>query len=51
MSDVDLIVTPTRSSRCLGPGPRRPGRILWDELTTAKVTAIPVLAELRKEAE
>jgi 5-formyltetrahydrofolate cyclo-ligase len=39
---VDLIVTPDEIITCSPP--RRPAGILWDHLTTDKITAIPALA-------
>lgn len=44
---LDLIVTPDDVIEVEGPRSRGPGRILWADLTAAKVAAIPVLAELR----
>lgn len=44
---VDLIVTPHDVVEVERPCPRRPGRIVWDELTDAKIAAIPMLQRLR----
>lgn len=44
---VDLIVTPERVIDCRPRrGPRPPGKIRWDELTEAKIAAIPLLGRL-----
>ena len=44
---VDLIITPERVIDCRGRRRSRSGmRIWWDELTEAKITAIPLLAAL-----
>lgn len=48
---LDLIVTPHEVIEVVGQESRRPGRILWEDLTPDKVAAIPVLAELRSRAE
>jgi 5-formyltetrahydrofolate cyclo-ligase len=48
---VDLIVTPDEVIEVERPEPRRRGRILWDDLTAAKIAAIPVLTELRRTPE
>ena len=45
---VDLIVTPERVIDCRpGRPPREPASIRWDELTGAKIAAIPLLGALR----
>jgi 5-formyltetrahydrofolate cyclo-ligase len=44
---VDLIVTPDEVIELERSRPRRPGRILWDELTEAKLASIPLLQQLR----
>jgi 5-formyltetrahydrofolate cyclo-ligase len=46
---VDLIVTPDRVIDCRRrrPGPRPPTGICWDDLTEAKIAAIPLLAAQR----
>jgi 5-formyltetrahydrofolate cyclo-ligase len=45
---VDLIVTPERVIDCRGrPGPRAAASIIWDDLTEAKIAAIPLLAAHR----
>ncbi len=45
---LDLVVTPERVIDCRADrgGRRPPGRLRWDELTTEKVDAIPVLRSL-----
>lgn len=43
---VDLIVTPDEVITC--EGRRRPGGIVWEDLTAEKVGAIPVLGELSR---
>ncbi len=48
---LDLIVTPDEVIEVVGQEPQRPGCIVWDDLTTDKVAAIPVLAELRRYTE
>jgi 5-formyltetrahydrofolate cyclo-ligase len=48
---VDLIVTPDDVIEVARSGPRAPGRIVWDELTDAKLAAIPILQRLRREAD
>ncbi len=45
-----LVVTPTRTLEVAASGPVAPA-IRWDQLTDAKVEAIPVLARLRAEAQ
>jgi 5-formyltetrahydrofolate cyclo-ligase len=48
---VDFVITPDRVIDCRGlTGPRPPARIWWDDLTEAKVAAIPLLAALRRRA-
>jgi 5-formyltetrahydrofolate cyclo-ligase len=42
---VDLIVTPDDVIEC--PDRRRPGGIVWDDLTPEKIEAIPILAARR----
>ena len=44
---VDVIVTPDRVVEVSRDGPRPVGEIRWEELTEAKVAAIPVLGRLR----
>ena len=47
---VDLIVTPERIIDCRGRrGPRPSGGIRWQELTEAKIAAIPLLAAVRRK--
>jgi 5-formyltetrahydrofolate cyclo-ligase len=47
---LDLIVTPERVIDCRAVrGPRPPARIRWDELTEAKIGAIPLLRALRQD--
>ncbi len=48
---LDLIITPDAVIEVEGSRSRSPGRILWEDLTPAKIAAIPVLAELRNTAE
>jgi 5-formyltetrahydrofolate cyclo-ligase len=43
---VDLVVTPDRVLQIDRRGPRPVGRIRWEELTEAKVAAIPLLQRL-----
>jgi 5-formyltetrahydrofolate cyclo-ligase len=43
---VDVIVTPDEMIRC--GNRRRPRGLLWDDLTTEKIAAIPVLAALQR---
>jgi 5-formyltetrahydrofolate cyclo-ligase len=47
---VDVIVTPDRVVEVPRDGPRPVGEIRWEELTEAKVSAIPVLGRLRGRA-
>jgi 5-formyltetrahydrofolate cyclo-ligase len=49
---LDLVVTPTEVIRCRNRSGRnpRPG-IRWDELTSEKIEAIPLLARLRPSAD
>jgi 5-formyltetrahydrofolate cyclo-ligase len=47
---LDLIVTPERVIRCRS-GRRRTTSIRWDELTEEKITAIPVLAEYKRQPD
>jgi 5-formyltetrahydrofolate cyclo-ligase len=47
---VDLIVTPEGVHEVARSGPRPPGRIVWDELSEAKIAAIPILRQLRNAA-
>ncbi len=42
---VDYIVTPDTVIRC--PNRRRPRGLVWDDLTSEKIAAIPVLAQRR----
>ncbi|NIJ14631.1 hypothetical protein FHU38_005032 [Saccharomonospora amisosensis] len=45
---VDIVVTPTTVIRC--DEPRRPHGLLWDDLPTDKIAAIPALAaRLRRQ--
>lgn len=44
---LDLIVTPTRVLRVRRRGPRRQGRIRWEELTDDRIGEIPLLQKLR----
>jgi 5-formyltetrahydrofolate cyclo-ligase len=44
---VDLIVTPDRVLQVDRAGMRPPGRVRWEELTDAKIAAIPILGRLR----
>jgi 5-formyltetrahydrofolate cyclo-ligase len=45
---LDLVVTPTRVIDCRAGRPARGlARVRWDELTEAKIAAIPLLAEQR----
>ena len=49
---LDLVVTPERIIDCRqrgGPRARGVPRVRWEELTEEKITAIPLLAELRPE--
>ncbi|WP_312030369.1 5-formyltetrahydrofolate cyclo-ligase [Actinomycetospora sp. TBRC 11914] len=46
---LDLIVTAERTITC-SRAPRHPARVVWDELTEAKIAAIPLLAALRDDA-
>ncbi len=48
---VDLIVTPDEVVEVPRPGARPPARIVWDELTDAKLAAIPILQRLRSNQE
>lgn len=48
---VDLIVTPEGVIEVERSGQRRPGRIVWDELTDAKLAAIPMLQRLRSSSD
>jgi 5-formyltetrahydrofolate cyclo-ligase len=45
---LDLIVTAERTITC-SRAPRHPARVVWDELTEAKIAAIPLLAALRDD--
>ncbi|MEX2487129.1 MAG: 5-formyltetrahydrofolate cyclo-ligase [Nitriliruptoraceae bacterium] len=44
---VDVIVTPTAVIRVPRPADWRPARVRWDELTAAKIAAIPLLEARR----
>jgi len=45
---LDLVVIPDRVIDCRAGRPTRaPATVRWDELTAAKIAAIPLLAELR----
>jgi len=45
---LDVVVTPGRVIDCrAGRPPRAPAMVRWDELTEAKMAAIPLLTELR----
>jgi 5-formyltetrahydrofolate cyclo-ligase len=46
---VDLVVTPDEVIEVARAGPRPRPRLRWDELTEAKIEAIPVLQRLRTE--
>jgi 5-formyltetrahydrofolate cyclo-ligase len=46
---VDLIVTPDEVIEVARSGPRPTGAVAWDELTEAKIAAIPILQRLRGE--
>lgn len=47
---VDLVVTPDRVLRCPRPAGRARPALRWDELTEAKIAAIPLLQRLRPPA-
>jgi 5-formyltetrahydrofolate cyclo-ligase len=47
---IDLIVTPDRVIPIERTVPRPPGALRWDELTDAKIAAIPLLARLAAAA-
>ncbi len=47
---VDLVVTPDRVLRCPRPAGRARTALRWDELTEAKIAAIPLLRRLRPPA-
>jgi len=42
---IDVIFTPTRTIKCLGPK-QRPAGILWDYLSRRKIEEIPLLKEI-----
>lgn len=44
---LDLLVTADEVVVCEHGGAREPGRVRWDELTEAKIAAIPLLGRLR----
>jgi 5-formyltetrahydrofolate cyclo-ligase len=46
---VDLVVTPEEVVEVVRTGPRPTGRIVWEELTDAKLAAIPILQRLHRE--
>lgn len=47
---VDYIVTPERVIQCAGPK-NRPAGLMWDDLTSAQLEAIPALATSGRRAE